>query len=165
MLSFENIRLNAGKRQSSKAGFGIMEVMVAVLVLGFLYAAVNSLQVSNDEAVHRLRCRDGAIQVAQEIMDSLKSVGGTSIASSSEKDTILELDARTRSWERGLGGTTKVTYKPTLTVEKTSDYEVQSGSDFDFGRIQHVVAKQVMVEVQWPFKGSTQSIKVSGVIR
>lgn len=156
--------LNFFRRKSScKNGFGIMEVMVSILVLGFLYAALNQLQKSNDEAVHRLRCRDGAVQVAQEILDSLKSVGSGAIESKADEDNVLELDQRSRTWKRGLGGTITVDYIPTLTVLKTEDFVAQSGSNYR--SVQHVYAKQVNVRVAWRFKGSDQSIDVSGVIR
>lgn len=155
---------NIFKRMGThKKGFGIMEVMVSILVLGFMYMALNQLQKSNDEAVHRLRCRDGAVQVAQEILDSLKSVGSAAIESKADDDTVLVLDQRTRSWERGLGGTTTVNYTPTLTVSKTADYVAQSGSNYE--TVEHIYAKQVNVKVEWRFKGSNQSINVSGVIR
>lgn len=162
MLDIECSDKKVIKRRSRKAGFGIMEVMVSILVLGFLYAAVNSLQVTNDESVHRLRCRDGAVQVAQEIMDSLKSIGSASIVVKDGEDT---LDLRTRTWERGLGGNSVVKYTPIMTVDNSGGYDVQSGSDFEFGKIQRTVAKQVNIRVEWPFKGSVQSINVSGVIR
>ncbi len=151
------------RKRAHKGGFGIMEVMVSILVLGFMYAALNQLQKSNDEAVHRLRCRDGAVQVAQEILDSLKAVGSGAIESKEDEDNVLTLDSRSRTWERGLGGTITVDYTPTLTVSKTADYAVQSGSNYE--TVEHIYSKQVNVKVEWRFKGSNQSINVSGVIR
>lgn len=147
-----------------KSGFGIMEVMVSILVLGFLYAALNQLQKSNDEAVHRLRCRDGAIQVAQEIMDSLKAVGSGAIESKEDQDNVIALDSRTRTWERGLGGVTTIEYTPELTVSKATDYVATNKSNYE-SNVQHVYAKQVSIKVSWRFKATTQSINVSGVIR
>ncbi|PWJ59766.1 MULTISPECIES: type II secretion system protein [unclassified Fibrobacter] len=157
--------LNIFSRQGSscKGGFGIMEVMVSIVVLGFLYMALLKLQASNDETVLRLRCRDGAVQVAQEIMDSLKAKGSASIASSNDAETQIQLDERVRTWDRALGGATTVKYTPILTVAKTEDYMVQSGSNYE--TVQHIYAKQVNVKVEWRFKGSNQSINVSGVIR
>lgn len=148
---------------TGKRGFGLVEVMVSVVVLGFLYVALLHLQGSNDETVLRLRGRDGAVQVAQEIMDSLKAVGAAAILSKSDEDVHIQLPARERQWERGLGGTTTVKYTPKLTVAKTEDYEIQSESTYE--TVKHIYAKQVNIRVEWTFKGSTQSINVSGVIR
>ena len=56
---------------SHKRGFGIVEVLVAAAVLGFLYMAVLNLQSGNRDALLRIRGRDGATEVAQNIIDSL----------------------------------------------------------------------------------------------
>ena len=64
-------KLSAG----SKRGIGITEVLAAAAVLGILYVAVLNLLGSNHEALLRIRARDGAIDVAQQIMDSLSVVG------------------------------------------------------------------------------------------
>ena len=52
-----------------------MEVLVAALVLGILYAAVSNLQKGNRDALLRIRGRDGATEVAQNIIDSLGALG------------------------------------------------------------------------------------------
>lgn len=59
----------------SKRGIGILEVMVAALVLGILYAAVSNLQKGNRDALLRIRGRDGATEVAQNVIDSLGALG------------------------------------------------------------------------------------------
>lgn len=157
--------LNIFSRQgiTGKRGFGLVEVMVSVVVLGFLYVALLHLQGSNDEAVLRIRGRDGAVQVAQEIMDSLKAVGSAAISSKSDEDLQIQLDSRERKWERGLGGTATIKYMPKITVTKTEDYVAGSKSNYE--TVEHIYAKQVNVVVEWKFKGSTQSVNVSGVIR
>ena len=58
---------------TSKRGIGIMEVMVAALVLGLLYAAVSNLQKGNREALLRIRGRDGATEVAQNVIKHVKN--------------------------------------------------------------------------------------------
>lgn len=157
--------LNIFSRQgiTGKRGFGLVEVMVSVVVLGFLYVALLHLQGSNDEAVLRIRGRDGAVQVAQEIMDSLKAVGSAAIPSKASKDTLILLSDRNRKWERGLGGTVTIKYTPRVTVSKTDNYVAETQSGYE--SVKHVYAKQVNVVVEWSFKGSTQSVNVSGVIR
>lgn len=147
----------------NKSGFGIVEVLVAAAVLGFMYMAVLHMQTSNREALIRIRGRDGAVEVAQQVLDSLKTVGLASIPSQVDKDTSFTIGDVSRSWDRGLGGQATVNYTPRITVAKTSDYVATSESLFE--SVTHIYAKQVNVSVSWNFKGSTQSINVSAVIR
>lgn len=72
-------------KASRKRGIGIMEVMVAALVLGLLYAAVSNLQKGNHDALLRIRGRDGATEIAQNIIDSLGALG---LASFSDENLI-----------------------------------------------------------------------------
>ena len=114
----------------------------------------------------RIRSRDGAIEVAQQVLDSLNRIGLESIQSDPVATTSFELDKISRSWERGTkvgGGKSTIEYTPTVTVSPTNDYLATSGSNYE--TVSHVYAKQVNVQVSWQFKGSTQSINVSSVIR
>ena len=151
------------KLLKNKKGFGIVEILVAAAVLGFMYMAVLNLQGGNHDALLRIRGRDGAVEVAQQVLDSLKSVGIASIPSKANSDTTFEVDAINRKWARGLGDSATVTYTPEVTVAATSNYTSQNTSQFE--TLQHVYAKQVKVKVYWNFKGSTQSIEVSSVVR
>ncbi len=114
------------------------------------------MQVGNREALLRIRGRDGAVEVAQNIIDSLKTVGVASITSFS-KDNIV------KSWERGPGGTSTVTYKADVTVGNANEYKATTKSNYE--NVEHVYAKQVDVKVSWNFKGSEQSVNVSSVVR
>ena len=147
----------------NKGGFGIVEVLVAAAVLGFMYMAILNMQNGNHDALLRIRGRDGAGEVAQQVLDSLKRVGIASIPSKADGDTTVTWPAIQRSWDRGLGGKVKVDYTPQIKVSRTSDYVAESGSNYE--SVSHVYAKQVNVTVSWQFKGSTQSVNVSGVIR
>ena len=154
------------KLLKNKKGFGIAEVLISALVLGFLYLALLHMQVGNREALLRIRGRDGAIEVAQQVLDSLNRVGIESIPSAPTSSTSFELDKISRSWERGPkvgGGTSTIEYTPTVTVSPTNDYTAAGESNYE--TVSHVYAKQVKVQVSWQFKGSTQSINVSSVIR
>lgn len=151
------------KLLKNKKGFGIVEILVAAAVLGFMYMAVLNLQGGNHDALLRIRGRDGAVEVAQQVLDSLKSVGIASIPSKANSDTTFEVEAINRKWARGLGDSATVTYTPEVTVAATSNYTSQNTSQFE--TLQHVYAKQVKVKVYWDFKGSTQSIEVSSVVR
>ena len=63
----------------NKKGFGITEVLISAFVLGLLYMAVLHMQTGNREALLRIRGRDGAIEVAQQVLDSLNRIGIASI--------------------------------------------------------------------------------------
>lgn len=151
------------KLLKDKKGFGIVEILVAAAVLGFMYMAVLNLQGGNHDALLRIRGRDGAIEVAQQVLDSLKSVGIASIPSKALTDTTFDVQDIERKWARGLGDSATVTYTPTVTVSATQNYTSTDASQYE--TIHHVYAKQVKVKVSWNFKGSTQSIEVSSVIR
>lgn len=162
---FECFGKDSSRRLASRRGFGIVEVMVSIVVLGFMYVAVSKLQLGNHDAFLRIRGRDGAVEVAQQVLDELKAKGAAAVPTSSDpaSDTTFVADPIERRWERGLGGYATVSYTPTITVSPTQDYVATSGSNYE--TVQHVYAKQVNVKVEWNFKGSTQSINVSGVIR
>ena len=154
------------KLLKNKKGFGIVEILVAAAVLGFMYMAVLNMHGGNHDALLRIRGRDGAVDVAQQVIDSLKSVGLAAIPSKDDEPTTFDVGPIERTWERGTkwgGGSAKVTYTPQVTVEPTADYTTESSSQFE--TIQRVYAKQVKVKVSWNFKGSTQSIEVSSIIR
>lgn len=150
----------------NKKGFGITEVLISAVVLGLLYMAVLHMQTGNREALLRIRGRDGAIEVAQQVLDSLNRIGIASIPSDPSSSTSIELDKISRSWERGSkvgGGEATIEYSPTVIVSPTNEYVATSESNYE--NVSHVYAKQVNVQVSWQFKGSTQSINLSSVIR
>lgn len=144
------------KIKGRKAGFGIVEVLVSAVVLGFLYLALLNMQVGNRDSLIRIRGRDAAVEVAQNIIDSLKTVGVASVKSF-QKDNIV------KSWDRGPGGTSSLTYKADVVVGNADTYKSETGSLYETSS--HVYAKQVDVTVSWLFKGAEQSISVSSVIR
>lgn len=148
-----------------KNGFGIAEVLVSAAVLGFMVVALNKLQNGNHDSFLRIRGRDGAVEVAQQVLDSLKALGVSSVPSKSnpEQDTSFSLGTVSRQWERGLGGHATVVYSPTVTVSPTKSYTAENVTSYE--TVKHIFAKQVNVKVEWNFKGSTQSIDVSGVVR
>lgn len=165
----------------NKKGFGIMEVLISAVVLGFLYMALLHLQTGNHETMLRIRGRDGAIEVAQQVIDSLNRIGIASIPdeqsptpADGDVDNKIDDDGnyvRTlpkvfRTWDRGEmvgGGHSTIEYTPTVTIMPTTAYRATSESNLE--EVSHVYAKQVNVEVSWKFKGTEQSINMSTVIR
>ena len=161
----------------NKKGFGITEVLISAVVLGLLYMAILHMQTGNREALLRIRGRDGAIEVAQQVIDEMNRMGIASIpdALNHEADVgtvdengnyTFEWTKVSRSWDRGEkvgGGKSTIEYTPTVTVSPTTDYTATNTSNLE--SVSHVYAKQVNVEVSWQFKGSTQSINMSSIIR
>lgn len=151
-----------------RKGFGIMEVLVAALVLGFLYMALMNMQVGNRKTLLRIRGRDGAVEVAQQVMDSLRTVGLASLKSC-EKDDDAEKNCvirKEKEWARGSkvgGGSAKIKYEAHIKVENEDDYIAESKSKYE--TVNNIYAKRVNVIVEWPFNNSIQSINVDGVIR
>lgn len=146
-----------------KKGFGIVEVLIAAAVLGFMYLALLNLQLGNRQALLRIRGRDAAVEVAQQVLDSLQALGVAAIPCMADGDTTFDGATYVRSWDRGQGGSSSITYSTKLTVKPQTLYESSSKSNFQTSS--YVYAKNVVVKVSWPFKGSIQSITISGVIR
>ncbi|MBR5411560.1 MAG: type II secretion system protein [Fibrobacter sp.] len=168
-------------KPNHKRGFGIVEVLIAAAVLGFLYVAVLNLQSGNHDALLRIRGRDGATEVAQNLIDSLGALGVGSLTDShlsacdDDADVYcpcepgLTLPSKilvSRTW-KGQPGVVdhdmKVEYTATVTVSPDAEYESQNSTMLNSAT--HVYAKRIDVKVCWHFKNATPSIKVSGVIR
>jgi type II secretory pathway pseudopilin PulG len=156
----------------AKRGFGIVEVLVAAVVLGFLYMAVLNLQGSNHDSLLRIRGRDGATEVAQNIIDSLGALGLANLSDNKlagadgSVDYTIVLEPITKTWEAQPGAVTNtitVVYNAEVTVSPDADYSASAGSLL--GTSTHVYAKRLDVKVSWRFKNTTQSITVSGVVR
>ena len=164
---------------------------MAALVLGILYAAVSNLQKGNREALLRIRGRDGATEVAQNMIDSLGALGLASfsdenlipcggsepncytLAKVENGELVADHITVTRTWEGQPG-----LKENTMTVNYTVDVKFSSDSDpvnnyraktssllLGVDSITHIYAKRIDVTVSWAFKDSRQSISVSGVIR
>jgi len=156
-----------------KRGFGIVEVLVAAAVLGFMYMAVMNMHSGNHDALLRIRGRDGATEVAQNIIDSIGALGLANLydenLSKNADNTVnytFEIPDIERTWEAQPGIVSNkitVVYKAEVTVSPDDDYMVTESTLL--GDTKHVFAKRLDVRVSWQFKNSTQSITVSGVVR
>lgn len=166
-----------GKFLKNKQGFGIVEALIAAAVLGFMYMAILNLQGGNHDALLRIRGRDGATEVAQNLIDSLGALG---IASLTDDKLMgadgsmhpIEVHNIVREWKGQPGAftnTMKVVYDAEITVSPDAEYMAKTGSMFltasAADSLAHVYAKRLDVKVSWHFKNSIQSITVSGVIR
>jgi type II secretory pathway pseudopilin PulG len=170
---FEHLCLR--RKLRNKQGFGIVEVLIAAAVLGFLYMAVLNLQSGNRDALLRIRGRDGATEVAQNLIDSLGALGIESLSDErlgkDEEGNLhpIEIKPIKRTWEGQPGiitNTMTVNYAAVVKVSPDSVYMAKTSSTLlGTDSISRVYAKRLDVTVFWLFKGSQQSITVSGVVR
>ncbi|MDR1811361.1 MAG: prepilin-type N-terminal cleavage/methylation domain-containing protein [Candidatus Fibromonas sp.] len=161
----------------NKQGFGLMEVVIAAVVLGFMLIGLNTLQKGNREGILRVRARDAASSIAQNTIDSLAALGSAMVKVSDIPDTL----SSTRFFEGG-AGLVKIDYEVVVDVKKvkasnsTADLKVgnstaytdflQSNPNTDPGfTLEDKLAKNVELTVSWDFKGSKQSINLSTVIK
>ena len=127
----------------------------------------------NHDALLRIRGRDGATEVAQNIIDSIGALGLANLydenLSKNADNTVnytFEIPDIERTWEAQPGIVSNkitVVYKAEVTVSPDDDYMVTESTLL--GDTKHVFAKRLDVRVSWQFKNSTQSITVSGVVR
>ena len=151
-----------------KKGFGLMEVMIAAVVLGFLVIGLNRLQAGNREAVLRVRTRDAAQIVAQNFIDGLSRQGVSSVGMTGNdgKDTIVSY-----KWEGNNGKIVDerpytINYKINV-VEDLNSTERSNFTKNDKADTTFSPAKKVDLKVKWTFKSKkdTLSINVSRVIK
>ena len=150
--------------RNSKAGIGIAEILVAAAVLGFLLVALSNLQMSNYESVIRTRSRDGAVEVSQEVLDSLSALGVASLHGDGSTNVITLVKRKEWKMTPGMIETTsKMDYTVRVTISPDEEYQNREVSKFDTTR--HVYARRLDVNVEWMFKGTPFSINVTGVVR
>ena len=179
-----------GNRLKNKNGFGIVEVLIAAAVLGFLYVALLNLQGGNRDALLRIRGRDGATEVAQNIIDSLSALGIASLTDERQapcdvdknppegypecdcdagSHTLKNFVLDSRTWKGQPGAVDHdmtVKYIATVMVSLDEDYMAKTSSMLlNTDSAQHVYAKRLDVKVCWQFKSAIPAITVSGVIR
>lgn len=163
MMTMNNVRISNDVRRR-KAGFGIAEILVSCAVLGFMIVALNLLQNGNRDSVLRVRTRDGAVAVSQEILDSLSSVGVASLQMPDDGSEIVL--NKIREWKGTPGSlehTMTVNYRVHIDISDDADYLGQNTSYYTNN--QHVYAKKVDVEVEWDYKGTPHSITVASILR
>jgi len=163
---------------SSKRGFGLIEVIVAAVVLGFMLVGLNLLQKGNRESIIRIRARDAANAIAQEVIDSISALGAASVPKTTENippynkcdknatpDTPTGSLCRERIFKGENVGDVKVEYLVEVKVSDKDKQKAEYETAFTNSGLSHQFAKQVDVTVNWKFKNSDQSINVSAIVR
>jgi len=158
-----------------KKGFGILEVLIAAVVLGFLVIGLNRLQLGNRESVLRVRARDAANTIAQDIIDSISALGSASVVAGErfcDKNQNKDLDLCKQRTFEGESGSIPVDYRVTVKVEEDTNKVVNNETQYikALGNanklsVKHQIAKQIDVTVKWKFKDSDQSINVSSLVK
>lgn len=154
-----------------KAGFGIIEILISAAVLGFLIVALNILQTNNRDSILRIRTRDGAVSVSQEILDSLSSVGVASLQQPADGSKIILHKSREWMGQPGIySHKMTVDYTVRLGISNDDDYKEGDASErgankSHYHTTQHVYAKKVDIEVEWTYKGTPHSINLSTILR
>jgi Tfp pilus assembly protein PilV len=159
----------------SKSAFGLLEVIIASLVLAFMLIGFNILQKGNRESILRIRARDAANVIAQEMIDSISALGAASVQAG-----VYDLSKTrvfTGSVTRKLQDTMSVEMPYSIVVnvrdasqldgsvvEEQTDYMIAAGISNNIS-VRHQFAKQVDITVNWAFKNSSQSINMSSIIR
>jgi len=149
-------------KSNAKQGFGLLEVLVSALVLGFLLVGLNIMQKGNREAVLRIRTRDAAQIIAQDFLDSLSSLGIYSIG---EKGDIIT-EKKVYEWKGQNNTTASIEYDIKAEITETDEVKEQSNL-IGTAVIKHPISKTINLTVSWPFKNSAQpqSITVSRIIK
>lgn len=162
----------------NKKGFGLIEVMAASVVLGFLIVGLLYLQMGNRESILRIRVRDAATNIAQEVIDSIAAEGVASITEGSKSLEYPKKRIFKGSFAKENGHEVPVEFNVVIEVKEaddilqTADNESvysktfnESASPSDKIGSKHEFAKNVKVTVTWMSKNSPQSINLSSVVR
>ncbi|MDR2582655.1 MAG: prepilin-type N-terminal cleavage/methylation domain-containing protein [Fibromonadaceae bacterium] len=161
-----------------KKGFGLLEVLVAALVLGFLVIALNRLQLGNREAILRIRARDAANIIAQHVLDSLGALGINSLDGTDTdpiiNDNINDPNAGREYEFEGKNGKASMRFFVTVIYSPANSNNSSNSNRFIDENIDESTnlvsassqfAKNIQATVKWKFKDSYQSIKMSKVVR
>ncbi|MCL2206753.1 MAG: type II secretion system GspH family protein [Fibromonadales bacterium] len=145
---------------SKKSGFGLMEVMVAAVVLAFLIIGLNLLQMGNREAILRVRARDAANLVAQHVLDSLGAIGINSLAADGDNMVFRKPGYKAPESKLDIAFDVKVALLDSTYSADSTGFTVASSA-----KAQNIYAKNLEATVSWMHKNSTQSIKMAKVVR
>jgi len=165
---------------NKKSGFGLIEVMAAAVVLGFLIVGLNILQKGNREGVLRVRARDAANFVAQHVLDSIASMGMKAMEKNLQagcpdplKANLIYCDPNYVYYFEGKPQMDKKTDATKVKTEYTVEIFIHEGnasksSDestfFESNRI-NKYSQSLEAIVSWKHKNSTQSISMAKVVQ
>ncbi len=132
-------------KSSNQNGFGLLEVMVAFIVLGFMIVSINQIQRTSRWQLVYNENRTMALQKAQRIFDSLQVAG------------INSLDEGTTPWVCNEPGAKK-NYDCEIIVANLGVAGTVDEAD------EYVYSKNVNVKVMWKISGGDHHVQMDGVI-
>lgn len=137
-----------GSRHSLKwqAGVGLIEALVSMIVLGFMVTVLVKYQSDNRAALQHTKHRTEAVQIANDILDSLQNIGLSQI---SNGDKLI-----------GLVNKTSTVGKEFRVEANITNHDSLASSGF-------VISKKIILDVFWQRVTSqdSTSIQVEGVIQ
>ena len=164
-----------------KKGFGLLEVMLAAVVLAFLLVGLNIMQKGNRESIIRIRARDAANIIAQHVLDSLGTVGANSLVDEGDgfvynKNLIYNFEGKPQLDKTLEGIKVEIPFnvKVKLLPEDADRFSVDStyftraqrtDPDIFTDDEKKMFAKGLEATVSWNFKKAPQSITVAKVVR
>jgi len=134
-----------------RKGFGLIEVMAAMIILALLFTAVMTINFSNHQAALRIATRNEAVTVGQRVLDSLQVLGvsrvtaGTGVVIGDSMKTVSDRFNRRYEW------TSSVT--DVFSTAGPTGLEVTS-----------LRSRKVDLEVRWILSGHENRITLSTVV-
>lgn len=130
----------------SQAGVGLIEALVSMIVLGFMVTVLVKYQSDNRAALQHTKHRTEAVQIANDILDSLQNVGLSQITNG---DYLI-----------GVVNKTSTVGKEFRVEANITNHDSLASSGF-------VISKKIILDVFWQRVTSqdSTSIQVEGVIQ
>jgi prepilin-type N-terminal cleavage/methylation domain-containing protein len=151
-----------------KKGFGLIEVMIAAVVLGFLIVGLTRLQMGNRETILRVRDRDAANFIAQHVLDSISALGKNAFIKNECKGTdeiiVHEADDYEYKFEGKDIGESNKGYKVVVSCvigaeNNEADYTT------DFKSRTEIISHSLKARVSWKHRDSEQAITIVRVVK
>ena len=139
------------KKTRRKAGFGLVEALVAMVILALLFTGVMVMNYSNHRAALRIATRNQAIQVGQRVLDSLQVLGLVMV-----NDCSGEIVGDTL---RTLKGSFRYRYRWSADVDTMLTTVGPAGLQSTSVR-----AKKVDLQVRWILDNHENTISLSTVV-
>ena len=142
--------LRVGERLRAQDGFGLVETLVAALILtAGLLATFVALDVTVQTS-YLTRAREGAVTLAREITDDARSIPFSQLSNATIQDSLQQMPGLAN---QGQGSTWQivrrgVTYTVTASESSSNDSKDGTGA---------LAIKQVTTVVQWTISARTRS--------
>lgn len=141
----------------SKSGFGLVEVIASIVVLGLMFSGVMYLQYWNRVAAIRIQYRNEAMTIAKNVIDHMQSQGLSSV------HEITDSLVLGRQRDLSTGATATARYTVNVKTTDISLHNAAQVGDSSFVN-SHVVSKRVDVSVHYVVNQAPITLTTSAVI-